>query len=231
MQRFKILGLVFLAVLALGAIAAEAASAASTVLPEFSNEVNANGTSGTSTINFEGTALSCSSSVISFTSLSRKLGKFKRLYGGCRSGGESCRSLGQALGSLTIETTGEYHLVSLGRNRTFYLIWYLYSTADNAAAIHIECEGVVALMLMRGNYLGRLVPEPAGSERTFKIIFGTEGGGSTIKQELDTYGNNNGTELTDEGLKGKLGTGTERITAESSEILVATSSATSLEES
>jgi hypothetical protein len=233
MRRIKIAGLAFLAVLALGVITAEAASAASTVLPEFSNSVAGNATSGASSLNLEGTTISCTAGTTATSPTSKKLGTFKILFGGCKAGGEPCRSLGQALASGTIEVTGEYHLVSRASDRTFYEIWFLLASTDGTGALHLECEAsTVGLVLVWGNVLGQINAEPSSSERTFKINLKTEGGGKTIKQELNTYGNNSGTEITAEGLKGKLGTGTERKGGESAEAnLLFTVSATSLEES
>jgi hypothetical protein len=233
MRRIKIVGLAFLAVLALGVIAVEAASAASTVLPEFSNQVAGSATSGASSLNLEGTTTSCTGGTVAMSPTSTKLGTFKVLFGGCLAGGESCHSLGQALGSLTIEVTGEYHLVSRASDRTFYEIWFLLAPTDGTGALHLECEAAaVGLILIWGKVLGQISATPASSERTFAINLKTEGGGKTIKQELSTYGNNSGTEITVEGLKGKLGTGKEReagLRAEAN--LLFTTSATSLKES
>ncbi len=111
------------------------------------------------------------------------------------------------------------------------MIWLLFASTDSAGALHFECEGVWGLMLFWGNILGKIGAEPGSSERTFGITVKTEGGGKTIKQELETYGNNNGTEVTVEGLKGNLGTGTEFKGGESAESnLLFTTAATSLEE-
>jgi hypothetical protein len=232
MRRLKIAGLAFLAVLALGLITVEAALAASTVLPEFSTEVVGGATSGTSTLNVEGTKISCPSGTTLTSPTSKKLGTFRILFSGCLSGGEPCHSLGQVLGSLTIEVTGEYHLVSRASNRTFYEIWFLLASTDSTAALHIECEAAaVGLVSVWGNVLGQIKATPASSERTFIIILKAEGGGKTIKQELSTYGNDNGTEVTVEGLKGKLGSGTVRVVGMEVEWLIFVIGATSLLES
>ena len=232
MRRLKIVGLALFAIFAFGVITAEAASAASTVLPLFSNPVAGNATSGTSSLNLEGTVIKCTQGTTATGATSKTLGTFRILFGGCTTGETSaCRSLGQALGSGTIEVTGQYHLVSRASNRTFYMIWFLLASTDTAAALHLECEGVVGLVLVWGNVLGRIGAQPGSSERTFGITLKTEGGGKTIKQELSTYGNNNGTEVTVEGLKGKLGTGAERVGGESAESnLLFMVSETSLEE-
>ncbi len=233
MRRLKIVGLALFAIFAFGVITAEAASAASTVLPLFSAEVAGNATSEASSLNLEGTIIACTAGTTSTGPTSKTLGTFKILFGGCTTAGgtAACRSLGQALGSGTIEVTGQYHLVSRASNRTFYMIWFLLASTDTAAALHLECEGVTALVLVWGNVLGKIGAEPGTSERTFGITLKTEGGGKTIKQELQTYGNNNGTEVTVEGLRGKLGTGTERKGGESAESnLLLMVSETSLEE-
>jgi hypothetical protein len=211
MRLVRTVGMAFIAVLALSAITAEAASAASTVLPLFSKEVGGNATSGTATLNLEGTNFSCPLAETITGPLSKTLGTFRILFDGCASGGESCHSLGQALGSLTIEVTGEYHLVSRASDRTFYMIWLLLASTDGTGALHLECESAaVGLALVWGNFLGQIKAVPASSEETFELIFKSEGGGKTVKQELGTFGNDNGTEITVEGLKGKLGTGAER---------------------
>jgi hypothetical protein len=233
MYRLQGVSLALLAVFTLGVITVEAASAASTVLPEFSNEVGGNGTSGTSTVNMEGTTALCSSSETVMSPTSKKVGTFKFLFSGCISGGESCHSLGQAVGSLTIEITGEYHVVSRAADRTFYMTWLLFASTDSAAALHVECEAPsIGLVLQWGNILGRIIAEPSGSERTSRVVFRTVGGGKTLKQELDTFGNNSGTEITVEGFKSKLGTGTARVTGVNSDsnLLFSTEKA-SLEES
>jgi hypothetical protein len=232
MRRLKIIGLTFIAVLALGVITAEAASADSTVLPLFSTEVGGNATSGTSTLNLEGANVTCPLAESTFGPLSKTLGTFKILFDGCKSGGEPCHSLGQATTSETIEVTGEYHLVSMALPRTFYEIWLLFAATDSTGAIHIECNAPsVGLILVWGNVLGQIKAAPANSERTFELIFKSEGGGKTIKQELNTYGNNSGEEVTVGGLHGKLGTGTERKAGEAATSnLLFTVSSTSLEE-
>jgi hypothetical protein len=218
MRRLRIVGLAFFAVLALGVITAEAAFAASTVLPLFSKEVAGHATSGTATLNLESTKITCPLAESLFGPLSKTLGTFKILFDQCVSGGESCHSLGQALGSLTIEVTGEYHLVSRASDRTLYMIWLLLAATDSTAAVHIECEApAVGLILVWGNVLGQIVPVPATSELTFELLFKKEGGGKTLKNELSTYGNNNGTEITVQGLHGKLGAGTERPGGEEAE--------------
>jgi hypothetical protein len=233
MYRLQAVSLALLAVFTLGVITVEAASAASTVLPEFSREVAGKGTSGTSTVNLEGTKVGCPSAEEAIGPLSRRSGTFKFLFGDCVSGGESCHSLGEALGSLTIEITGEYHVVSRASDRTFYMIWLLLASTDGAGALHVECEAPsIGLILQWGNVLGRISAVPAGSEQTCQIVFKSEGSGKTIKQELTTFGNNSGTEVTVEGLKGKLGTGTSRMATVSAEAnLLLSSEMTSLEES
>jgi hypothetical protein len=208
MRRLKAVGATLIAVCALGVLTVTAASANSTVLPEFSTTSSATGTIGKSSVNLEGTTLSCEGGTIALRPTSKKLGLYIILYGGCRAAGESCWSLGQDEGELTIEETGEYHLVSVAPDRTHYLLWFLLAALDNAEALHIECESpVVGLILEWGNWLG-LIEEKSGT--TYKINIETEGGGKTIKQKITTFGNNSGTEVTAAGRKAKLGTGTER---------------------
>jgi hypothetical protein len=209
-------GLALVAVCALGVMTAAAASANSTVLPEFSTKSGSTGTSGAGSLSLEGTTISCEKGTSETSATSFKLGTFRILFGGCKAGGKSCRSLGQALGSLTIETTGEYHLVSLGSNRTHYLIWFLLGASTNTGALHLECESAaIGLLLVWGNFLGLIL---IISERTIKIDIESEGGGSTLKQKVVTYGNNSGEEITVLGIRGRLtNTGTERNGTEVSE--------------
>jgi hypothetical protein len=230
MQRLKTGGVALLTACALGGLAAEAASANSTVLPEFSTTSTAIWTIGRTVSNVEGTNVSCEAGAAAISPTSKKLGTFRILFSGCKASGASCWSLGQSAGSLTEEVTGEYHLVSLGSSRTNYLLWFLLSASDNTAALHLECESAaIGLVLIWGNVLGLVA---IVSERTIKIIIETEGGGKTIKQKSSNFGNNSGTEVTVEGLKGKLGTGTERKTGISwEEVLMGFTELTSILES
>jgi hypothetical protein len=231
MRRLKTFGLALVAVCALGVMTAAAASANSTVLPEFSTTSAATGTSGEGTLSLEGTTITCEKNSDETTATSKKLGTFRILFGGCKGGGKPCRSLGQAAGSGTIETTGEYHLVSLGTNRTHYLIWFLLGASTNTGALHLECESAaIGLLLVWGNVLG-LIEEKSGT--TYKLNVESVGGGPTLKQAVVTYGNNSGEEITVLGIKGRLtNTGTERNGGESSEEnLLAFATATTILES
>ena len=230
MRRLKTAGVILTAVYAICVLTAAAASANSTVLPEFSTTSSSTGTSGAVSVNMEGTTLSCEKGTSQTTATSKKLGTFRILFGGCKGGGKACHSLGQAAGSETEELTGEYHLVSLGSDRTHYLIWYLLGASTNTGALHLECESAaIGLSLLWGNFLGLIL---IVSERTIKIDIESEGGGQTIKQKVTTYGNNSGEEITVLGLRGKLtNAGTERkATVSSEENLLGFAALTSLEE-
>jgi hypothetical protein len=213
MKRISVAGIILAAALTPTATATSPASAASTVLPEFSRSASGAGTSGRGSLNMEGTIISCEAGTGVSSATSTKLGTFKLTITQCKSGGEACHSLGQA-NSSTVEVTGEYHLVSLASDRTFYEIWSLLGS-DSAGALHIECNSeAVGLILIWGNILGQIIET---ANHTFQGILKTEGGGKTIKQTINTYGNNTGTEITAEGLRGKLGTGTERKASISAE--------------
>jgi hypothetical protein len=231
MRRLKTVGVTLVAVCALGAMAAAAASGNSTVLPEFSTESHATGKSGKGTFNLEGTTISCEASTGELSPTSKKLGTFRISWSGCRAAGKSCWSLGQAAGSLTEEATGEYHLVSKASDRTAYEIWLLLSATDNTEAGHTECESAaIGLVLAWGNFLGLILTQP--NNLTIKLDIEAEGGGNSIKQKVATFGNDSGTEITVGGLKGKLGTGTERkATVTSEENLIAFEKETTILES
>jgi hypothetical protein len=215
MRRFKIIGLVCMAVCALGVMTASAAFGQSTILPEFSKVTTGSGTSGKGSLLLEGATISCESGTSKLSATSTKLGTFAIVFSGCKSVSKPCRSLGQAAGSGTIETTGEYHLVSLLTERKHYEVWFLLAATDSTAALHLECEAAaVGLVLVWGNFLG-LIEEK--SNRTFKLNVEREGEGASVKQKITGFGNNGGTETKAAGLKGKIGTGVEKPAGEESE--------------
>jgi hypothetical protein len=230
MRRLKTAGVILTAVYAICVLTAAAASANSTVLPEFSTTSSSTGTGGEASLSLEGTTLSCENNRDETTATSKKLGTFRILFGGCKAGGKACHSLGQAAGSETEELTGEYHLVSLGSNRTHYLIWFLLGASTNTGALHLECESAaIGLLLLWGNFLG-LIEEKSGT--TYKINIESVGGGATLKQAVVTYGNNSGEEITVLGLRGRLtNTGTERKGTEKTEALLAFATGTTILES
>jgi hypothetical protein len=229
MRRIKVIGLALMAVCALAAITVASASAASTVLPEFSVKTNATGTSKKGTLNLEGTTISCEKGSSTIGATNKKEGTFTITFEECKGGGKGCISLGQTAGSGKIVTTGGYKVVSLSAARTHYELLLSLSAADNTEALHIECESAaIGLVLVFGSLLGTIEEK---SDVSYKLNVESEGGGSTIKQKVTTFGNNSGTEVTVAGLKGKLGTGTERKAGENSEenLLTATSGTTLLE--
>jgi hypothetical protein len=200
------------------------------LLPEFSVKTNATGTSGKGSLNLEGTSISCEKGTSTIGATNKKEGTFRINFSGCKSGGKSCISLGQTAVGSTVETTGAYQVVSLASNRSRYEMLFNLAAADNTEALHLECESAaVGLVLVWGSFLGA-IEEKSGT--TYKVIVETEGGGSTVKQKITTFGNNSGTEVKVGGLKGKLGSGTERKAGESSEEnLLAMAAGTTLLES
>ena len=89
-------------------------------------------------------------------------------------------------------------------------MWLLVATSDSTEAVHIECESAaVGLVLVWGNLLGLIIG--SGTHYSIKV-----GRSSTIKQEIEEFGNNSGETVKVSGLKGKLGTGAERTGTEES---------------
>jgi hypothetical protein len=182
-----------------------------TILPLFTTETSGTGTSGTASLNLEGTNVSCESSTSAAAPASRGFGTLSIIFRTCKSGGKGCISLGQTAGSGIVEVNGEWHLVSLLGNRKSYEIWFLLSRLDNSEAIHIECE-IAGLLLIWGNMLAPIAAMP-GSNRSYIININRTG---TTKQEVEEFGNNNGETVKSGNLRGRVGTGSERLaTAES----------------
>jgi hypothetical protein len=230
MRRLKMAGLAGMAVCVLGVMTTSAASGASTILPEFTEAVEASGTSGKGSLVLEGVTIKCESATSKLSATTTKLGTFAILFNECKAFTKPCKSLGQAAASSVIEATGEYHLVSLLTERKHYEIWFLLAATNNTAALHLECESAaVGLVLVWGNLLG-LIEEK--SNRTFKLNVEREGEGASVKQKITGFGNNGGTETTAAGLKAKLGTGVEKPAGEESENnLIFTNAAASIKES
>jgi hypothetical protein len=165
---------------------------ATSALPEFSHATAATGTTGLIKLTTGGgAAINCSKGAIKLGA-GTKLGTFAIDAKECKSLSKPC--LGLAQEPELIESTGEWHLVSLKTERKSYEIWFLLASTDGATAVHIECLiPVGTLLLIWGNWLG-LIEEK--SERTFKINIETEGSGVTLKQKFTEFGNNSGEAVT-----------------------------------
>jgi hypothetical protein len=192
----------------------------STVLPEFSTETAANGTSGKNSLDLEGTDLECESSTTALGA-GHKLGTFTITFHSCKASSKACTGLGESSGSVGI--SGTWHLVSSLADRTQYEIWFLIVVPG----AHIECESTgIGLVVLLGNLLGSI---EATSERTYKVDVTRA---STTKQSIEEFGNNSGETVKASGLKGKFGTGSERIATEELESdLLSMTSLTSIKES
>ena len=178
MRKLTVVGAALMAIFAFGVMAVTASAEELPLL--LTVPATSSGTSGTSSIFFEGTELRCSNATNSFGTISDTLGTFKIILSACKNGGKSCISLGQTLGSGIIEETGEWHLVRLfPSHRTHRFLWLLLAASDNTEALHIECE-VAGLLLIWGNLLALV---EVISELTWKLNVEKEGAGATVKQK------------------------------------------------
>jgi hypothetical protein len=209
MRRFKLFGLMLIAVCAFAVTVV--ASASATELPLWTTQTAGNATSGAGTLSAEGAKVKCASGTTSFSAGTR-LGTFAIHFNSCEEKLEQCRSLGDGNGEILV--TGEWHLVALPSDNTHYEVLFLVGTnaEDNSGAVHLECN-FSGLILTWGDFLG-LIEEISG--KTFKINVETEGGNKTIKQTQHEYVNNNGSTITPLGLRVRINGGTERPGGEES---------------
>ncbi len=211
----RILKMVCMACMACFALGVTAVSASAEELPLLlPSPVTGTATAGVGQLSLEGTTVECKTGASTFGAESDTLGTFKITFKECKNGGKGCISLGQTVGSGIIETAGTFHLVKLPLSKTHFLMWLLFSPTDNANAIHLECE-VAGLILTWGSLLGLIL---LISELTWKLDVEREGSGSTLKQKVgqNEFANNNGETVKVTGLRGKLGTGAERVGGEES---------------
>ncbi len=214
MRVIKLVGLALVAVLGMGLVALSASASAEELPLLLPSPVTATMTLGTGSLTLEGTTTECKTGASTFGAESDTLGTFKIAFKECKNGGKGCISLGQTVGSGIVETAGTFHLVKLPLSKTHFLMWLLFSPTDNANAIHLECE-VAGLVLIWGSLLALIL---VVSELTWKLDIEREGSGSTIKQKAGQteFVNNNGETVKVTGIKGKLGTGAERVGGEES---------------
>jgi hypothetical protein len=183
-------------------------------LPEFSPTTGGSATSGEGTLSLESTKVTCKSDTAKLGAITAVDGTFAIDFKECKSVGEECKGLAQSAG--IVELTGEWYLVSQKANRKSFDILFLLAAEDSSSAVHIECSSPAGtLILVWGGVLGSIEASPSTSERTFKINVETEGAGSTLKQKIKEFGNNEG-ETVKPGLKGRVDGGTEREAFEAS---------------
>jgi hypothetical protein len=201
--------------------AAVSAPAQAVELPEFTVATHAAGTGGTSTLDLESTQVGCSSSSSTFGA-GKKEGTFEITFKECKNGGKGCISLGESSGSGLIAVSGTWHLVTTAAGLVG--MWFLMAASDSTGALHLECESATGLVLLWGNFLGLIGEFTA---KTFAVFIERE---TTLKQVEEVFENNSGETIKVTGLKGKLGTGTEKVgTLESVENLLATEKETKLD--
>jgi hypothetical protein len=200
MKRLQLFALLtaIAAALAVTTAAVSPASGATMELPQFSAATSATGTSGPGTL-FGATEIACRKGKGSTGAISNTLGTYSGDAEECTTLGSACHSLGQAAGSSVILTTGQYHLLLTGGpnggGTHQYLIWSLL------AELHVECEVLSTLIIMKGNALAQIKEE---SETKFFVGAIATKGGQAIKE----YENNNGTLVAAEGVLVSINEGT-----------------------
>jgi hypothetical protein len=203
MRKLKLFGVAFAAVFVFGVITVASASAATTALPEWSPPSAGTATTGVGKLNLEGAVVTCQTSEGNFTA-GTSLGTFKVDFKTCTEAAGPCTGLGQTTG--LIEVHGEWHLVRLVKSPLHFEILLLFGP-DNGSDIHFECETTGSLFLIWDGILGLIIQL---TPHTAELHFSTEGAGVTIKEANREYLNNAGENITLE-LKGKIGSGTERV--------------------
>ncbi len=200
MKRLRLFGLLVVSLSALGAVVSSAASGVTMVLPSFSVATSGTSSSGPGTV-FAPTLIECRKDRGLFGAVSKSLGTYAITFEKCETLGSRCRSLGQAAGSDTVVSTGEYHLVleTLG-GRDVRLIWFLVST------LHFECEILgTTLIVISGTVLGSI--EAKGTNRKEFLITARA---TSRAQEITSYENDNGTLVAATGLSEAVNEGTAR---------------------
>ncbi len=203
-RRLRLFGLLVVALSALGAVVSSAAFGVTMVLPSFSALTSGTSSSGPGTL-FGATEIKCRRDKDLFGAVSKSLGTYDITLEECRTLGSNCRSLGQAVGSGSIVSTGEYHLVleTLG-GRDLRLIWFLVS------ALHVECEILgTTLIVLSGNVLGSI--EATGTNRK-EFLFHVRA--TRTAQEITSYENDSGTLVAAGGLLAAVNEGTARASFE-----------------
>jgi hypothetical protein len=164
-------------------------SSASMILPVFTGtQTSASGSSGAGAISVSigAKVIFTSSGSDSLTVESnRHLGPFTVILGGSTQGGEPCRSLGDASGTILI--TGSWHLVLATRSGLdVHEFLFLFTE------LHIECpNAAVKLLLVTGDVAG-LITQKSGSTTAFQVSMATIDGEGRV-QEYSEFENDAGT--------------------------------------
>jgi hypothetical protein len=187
-RKVTVLAMCLMAAFAVSAVVS-AISSASMVLPAFTGTATTGtGSSGEGALTIEGGAtIKCKSSGSDSLTVesNRHLGAGTITFSTCTQGGEPCRSLGDASG--TILTTGTWHLV-LATRSSLDVHLFLFLLTE----LHIECPGAaVKLLLVTGTVAG-LLTQKTGSKTAFELSIGTVGGAGKV-QEFSEYENEAGT--------------------------------------
>jgi hypothetical protein len=222
MSRLRLFGLLVavVAVFSVAVAVVSSASGATMELPQFSASASGTSTSGPGTL-FGATEIECTKDKGLQGAISNTLGTYDLNFEECTTLVTApCHSLGQAAGSKIILTTGQYHLLLTGGpnggGMHQYLLWLL------VAELHLECEVLSTLVVVKGNVLGQIIGE---SETKFSVgVSGTKGG-----QNIKEYENNNGTLVAAEGLLAALNEGTFKASFENSTGSLITAVKTKLE--
>jgi hypothetical protein len=150
MRLVKVTSLVLMAVFMLSAVAAEAASAET--LPEFTKELEFEGTTGKGELGLTGANVKCeSSNILGHKPENKKLGLMFMHFKGCSLGGKECHSLGDEANITLLHIV--WHLVRLLKSPNEHAaIWLLVLNT------HVECTFLKTLVLLQGSLLGLIEP-------------------------------------------------------------------------
>jgi hypothetical protein len=164
---------------------------ASMTLPVFSGfNREAVGSTGTVSVTAEGGAtVDCtkSSTDFQFGAGSRNEGPGTLDFSTCTLGGEPCKSLADASGSLLV--TGTWHLVLMTKSG---IDGHYFLFVVSPAKLHVECPfSAVKLLLFEGAFLGLIAQRPK-STTAFDVTVKTINGQGT-RQEFTEYENDAGT--------------------------------------
>jgi hypothetical protein len=211
MQRFKVFGLVLMAVFAVSIAAV--ASASADELPQFSVETGFTGKFGKSELILTGAAIKSPEGTTVGTATSKRLGGLTIDFLKSELGGKECHSEADTAGTILVK--GEWHLVPTPGSTTLPLVAILIPKANR---IHITCLFLNILVLIEGCILGKI--EPAGKDTTAYTL---KVNAPEKKQQFLKFLNDEGKEVLC-NLKAQVGTGaeTEEVAQETNEIKLTT---------
>ena len=177
MRRFGFLGFAFLASLSVSAIPAASASAEVVGLPEFSVETKFTGTIGSSKLGLSGAEITCTSGTEEGSPGSKQDGTLAIDYKGCKLSGTPCHSLGDTGEQILV--SGSYAIVRLKSKSAGIVI--------SVGEVHVECESLKTLVVVRGEVLGSITPFNTKTTKYQVTVKAKEG-----KQEFTEYENSSG---------------------------------------